>query len=105
MTKWTQPKVISFFFNFALLLHAKSIIISDLDYKQLTNLSDFEKWLLKPFDFNYDRFQLYWMHVVPHKSFFMKKISKVAVLKELLEKSLKSDFDQHLSNMYVKYFI
>ncbi len=94
-----------FFFNFALLLHAKSIIISDLDYKQLTNLSDFEKWLLKPFDFNYDRFQLYWMHVVPHKSFFMKKISKVAVLKELLEKSLKSDFDQQLSNMYVKYFI
>lgn len=93
------------FFNFALLMHAKEITLSETNLSQLENLSDFEKWLLNPFDYNYAQFQMYWMYVVPHKSFFMKKISKLVILKELLEQSLKSNFDQELSNMYVKYFI
>lgn len=93
------------FFNFALLIHAKEITLTETNLLQLENLSDFEKWLLNPLDFDYTQFQLYWMRVVPHKSFFMKKISKVSILKELLQNSLKSNFDQEFSNMYVKYFI
>lgn len=101
-----NTKVSNFvFFNFALQLHAKGIDLNETQLSHLTNLSEFEKWLLNPVDYNYDNFQMYWMYVVPHKSVFMKKAGKVAALKELLELRLRNEFDQELSNMYGKYFI
>lgn len=93
------------FFNFALLIHAKEITLSKMNLMQLENLTDFEKWLLNPFDFNYDLFKIYWLNVIHPKSQFLKKISRIVTLKSTLEKSLKSEFNQELSYIYVKFFI
>lgn len=103
--KMDNTKTDFVFFNFILLMHAKEINLSETNLSQLEDLSDFEKWMVNPFDYNYDQFQMYWIPVIPHKSFFMKKIGKVKILKGLLENSLKCNFNQELSNIYVKYFI
>lgn len=93
------------FFNFALQIHAKQINLSETNLSQFTNLSDFEKWLLNPIDFDYNHFEIFWLRVIHHKSLFMKKIRNVDDLGEILKNYLKSNFDHELSSMYVKNFL
>jgi len=93
------------FFNFALQIHAKEINLSETNLAQFTHLSDFEKWLLNPIDFDYNHFEIYWLRIIHHKSAFMKKIAGLEPLRKILQNKLKSEFDQELSDLYVKFFI
>lgn len=92
-------------FNFALLVQHKGIIFTKSQRKKLTDLSDYETWLLSPDQFDYKFFKCYWLKSVFRKTIFLDKIRGIQEIKDLLQEELKSGFNQELSEIYVKYFI
>lgn len=93
------------FFNFALLVQTKNIQISKEQLNEFNHVSDFEKWILNPDDFNYDLFQSFWLKTISHRPILLGKLSSIVDIREKLKESLHSEFDQELSNIYVKYFL
>jgi hypothetical protein len=93
------------FFNFALLVHFKNIVLSEVQREKLKDLSNFENWLLDPHQFDYSLFNIYWLTSIRRKSIFLNKIKSIQEIKHLLEKELRIEFTQDLSEIYVKYFI
>jgi len=92
-------------FNFALLVQHKGIVFTTSQRKMLTDLSDYETWLIDPHHFDYKSFKCYWLISVFRKTIFLDKIKGIEEIKHLLEVELKREFNQELSEIYVKYFI
>ena len=100
---WTNLDFV--FFNFALLVHAKKITLSDFQREKLKDLSDYEKWLLDPLKFDYSRFNVCWMSSIHRKSIFLNELKEIEQIKNALQVELRREYSQELSEIYVKYFI
>lgn len=93
------------FMNFTMLIHRLEIKLNPNQSNKFKNLIDFEKWLLNPDDFDYKLFKVYWLKPISHSKFFLTKIKNNKYIKTHLENELRSNFNQELSNTYVKYFM
>lgn len=93
------------FMNFTLLIHRLEIKLNSDQLNKFKNLIDFEKWLLNPDDFDYNFFKVFWLKPISHSKFFLTKIKSNKHIKTYLENELRKEFNQELSNTYVKYFM
>ena len=104
--KGRESKVWNYTFsNFTFLIHALDISLSPNQISKFTNLNDIEKWLLDPHNFDYSLFQGFWLKHIIHSKKYITKIKIIPEIKTALEKELKEEFNQNLSNLYVQHFI
>ena len=90
-------------FNFILLIYILNIDFDDHRLKVLTNLSEFEKWLLNPIGFDYSKFQSEWILAANHP-FILNKLKGIDVIPKAIDSSLKDNFNPKLAEIYFRYF-
>ena len=93
------------FIKFTMLIHELEINLNPNQSNKFKNLINFERWLLNPDDFDYKLFRVYWLKPISHSKFFLTKIKNNKYIKIHLENELRKEFNQELSNSYVKYFM
>lgn len=91
-------------YNFIILLN-----ILDFDkYSKLldvfTELSDYEKWLLKPKDYNYGNFDVKWL-LASDNIYILNSLKGISELKNIVDKELQQNFDAKLSEIYYNYLL
>lgn len=96
------------FDNYAMINLINQVYFHDIPFstpalKQLTNLSDFERWALNPFQFDYNIFRPEWLMAVDNES-VLKRLAKVEQIGLSLYEFLKGGYQQQLAEIYFRYF-
>ncbi|MBI3218576.1 MAG: hypothetical protein HYZ44_03620 [Bacteroidetes bacterium] len=93
-----------YFYNFVLLLHQLGIPSTNEALRQIEKLSEFDKWILSPDTFDYEKFNAEWLLAIWIES-FLPELKKVTELPELVKTQLKKSYDPRLAEILVKYFL
>jgi len=92
------------FYNFVILL---SILGIDRQSKLLNvfkSISDYEKWLLRPKDYDYSNFDVKWLLASDNK-YILKSLRGIKDLLNVVDSELKKEFNPTLSEIYYKYLL
>lgn len=98
-----EPELKSYsFINFVSLIYVLDIDPSDRRVKQLTNLCDWQEWILNLDNYDYSKFKTEWI-LIFHHEVILKRFGRVPQIKEEVDKVLKKDYHLRLAEIYVKY--
>ncbi|UOG77625.1 hypothetical protein MTX78_25005 (plasmid) [Hymenobacter tibetensis] len=91
------------FLNFALLIYEKNIPFDTTALQQLTDLPDFESWLIRPDEFDYELFDVNWLTVLrPYKAFFTR-LRTIAPLHYATKHYIENNFNPDVYTLYNKH--
>lgn len=62
------------------------------------------KWLSNPEAFDYETFEPIWL-IYYKNEYYFERFKKIPAIKQAIEKSLKNNFNDELSKIYIEYFI
>jgi hypothetical protein len=91
------------FENFALLVYLLKIPFDDIRLKRLTDLSDYESWLINPESFSYEKFNPEWLHATSNL-YFLDRLKLVDHIRDPLRKYLLKNHNSDLAEAYFKFF-
>lgn len=74
-------------------------------FGKLKDLNDFERWLLDPVKFNYQKFDCQWLIEIDGFSYILRKMSNIPEILLSVEKSLELDFNPVLAKIKYRYLI
>lgn len=92
-----------YFYNFALLVYDRELDFRRPELALFTNLSDFERWLLNPLDFDYAHFDADWLRALYHAHFF-PRLHGVRPLVRALHTRLARTCSPELYRLYFRHF-
>lgn len=94
------------FLNFiSSILHSKTRTFHDQIIKEnLTNLSQYQKWLIDPINYDYKNFKVDWIQM-SDIDIVLKHLGKSSKLKNLILNDLKLNPDKNLSQLYIRMII
>jgi len=92
------------FFHYAYLVYKLNIAFDRVELKSFTNLNSFESWLLNPFGFNYDSFEVNWLTDI-NNPIFLNRLKSISKIKSAIEAELDISFDATLAEIRYKYFL
>ena len=87
------------YFDFILMVSKLNINIEIDSFKQLTNLNDFERWLLDPLNFDYQIFNSDWLIEISDYPAVLNRLSDVGKIKLIIEDRLVIDFHPVLAKI------
>jgi hypothetical protein len=91
------------FIRLALIVYKYNIDFEMEDLKVVTNLNDFEKWLLNPNKFNYEDFDADWL-LDCNNPIFLNRLKGDIKIAKALDLKLKYSFNSDLASIKYKYF-
>ena len=91
------------FINYILIIYKSQIDFHHAELKLFTDLNDFEKWLLNPFDFNYQKFDAKWLLDISN-SIILDRMRTIDDIALKIEFELKKEFLPTLAEIKYKYF-
>lgn len=92
------------FHNATIFLYNMGVKSNDLRLKKLTNLSEYEKFYVFREKYDFTNFKIEWLQLIKWEV-VQKEISKIRVLKKIIEKYLKENDNKEIAELYTKYFI
>ncbi|MDR6300633.1 hypothetical protein [Mesonia maritima] len=92
-----------YYFHFIILLNLIEIDRNSKVLKKLTNLSEYEKWLLNPKEFNYSNFDAKWI-LAADNIYILKSLQNISDISIAIEIELRKEFNSRLSQIYYEYF-
>lgn len=102
--KYGKHKFTDFLFiNYVLILYNYNIDLSRPEIKLLTDLNDFEVWILNPDQFNYNKFVANWLIDLDFSA-VLDKLKGNDEIGKKIEIQLADKFDPKLAEMLYKYF-
>jgi hypothetical protein len=91
------------FINFALVIYIRDIDFGWVKSKNVMNLNSFEEWLINPFEFNYENFNVRWL-VEIESCIVLNKLKGNKVISEAIDKELRLNFQSDLAEIKYRYF-
>ena len=94
----------SSFINFILLLYITNVDLNDKRLKLLTNLCDWQEWLVNLETFDYTRFKSEWLllfFTIQESAF--RKFAQIDAIKEAVRQELKKEYQPKLAEIYTKF--
>jgi hypothetical protein len=92
------------FIGYACLIYSHNIPFNKPELKLFVNLSEFERWLLNPIDFNYENFNAKWLLTI-YDTIIINSIKGNREIANSIEKQLETEFDPILAEIKYKYFL
>jgi hypothetical protein len=89
--------------NFALLVYDKQLDFRRPELALLTRLSDFERWLMNPVDFDYAQFDVNWLRALYGHRFF-SRLRGIQPLVRALQAQLDRTYSPELYRLYSRHF-
>lgn len=89
------------FYNFIILLNILKIDTESELLDGFTNISDYEKWLLKPKKYDYSNFNAKWI-LAADNVYILKSLKGIKSLINAVETELKREFNSKISEIYYK---
>ncbi|WCC46674.1 type IIL restriction-modification enzyme MmeI [Tenacibaculum finnmarkense] len=93
-----------YFYNFIILLNILKIDRKTDLLKVFTNISEYEKWLLNPHEYNYSKFDAKWI-LASDNRYILSSFQGIKELNIAVEKELKKEYNKKLSEIYYTYLI
>lgn len=87
------------FYNFIILLNILNIERNVELLEGFNHISNFEKWLLNPNDFDYSNFNIKWI-IAADNVYILKNLKGIKPLIKSLENELKKDFNSRIAEIY-----
>jgi hypothetical protein len=87
------------FINFIFLFYKRKINPKRQELKLLTNINDFERWMLAPRQFNYRNFNQNWLYDLQNTS-IIKSLKNIKPLNDFVKIELDKKFDVRLADIY-----
>ena len=91
------------FISYILIVYSFNIDFEQTDLKSLTNLNDFESWLINPVKFDYNLFNTKWLKDV-NKPVILNRIKDNQDIKKAIGLELQNNFDSTLAEIKYNYF-
>jgi hypothetical protein len=92
------------FFNFALLIYKKEIPFDAPALSSFSNLPDFERWLIRPDEFDYKLFDVNWLTALMNLKPFFARLRAISFLRQAVEQHLEIEFNPAIYALYHKHF-
>lgn len=89
------------FYNFIILLNILKIDRKSELLDDFNHISDYEKWLLKPKEYNYSNFNVKWI-LASDNVYILKSLKGIRPLINAVEIELKKEFNSKISEIYYK---
>jgi len=91
------------FIHYAYLVYKLKIDFGSKEVKSLTNLNDFETWLLNPFEFDYGKFDAKWL-IDLDSPIYLNRIKGNDKIKTAIDQELEGSFEPILAKIRYTYF-
>jgi hypothetical protein len=91
------------FLNFVIIVHKRHIDVKRSEFKIFTDLTDFETWLLNPYDFDYRKFEVSWLLNI-YDTIIIEELKEIQQIACIIEKELHENYNPILSEIKYKYF-
>lgn len=92
-------------YNFLLLIYLLDIDFIREELKVFTDLSEFEKWMINPFIYNYTNFDANWLLSIENREFVYERIKSITEIKVAVEKSLIKEYNAKLAEIYFRQLV
>ena len=92
------------FLDFALLVYEKEIPFDAPALRLLTGLPDFERWLMRPDEFDYDLFNVNWLTALLNRKSFFARLRIISPLCHAIKRYLEAEFNPAVYALYHKHF-
>lgn len=92
------------FLNFALLLYEKDIPFDAPALSLFSDLPDFERWLIRPDEFDYELFNVNWLTALMNYRQFFTRLRAISALRQAVERHLAAEFNPAIYGLYHKHF-
>ncbi len=92
------------FYNFVILLNILDFDRNSELLDLFTEISDYERWLLRPKDYDYSNFDAKWV-LASDNIYILKSLKGIKELSKAVEKELKKEFSSKLSEIYYKHLV
>lgn len=89
------------FYNFIILLNILKIDRKSELLDGFNHISEFEKWLLNPNEYNYKNFNAKWI-LAADNTYVLKSLKEIKPLIKAVENELKKEFNSRISEIYYK---
>lgn len=86
------------FYNFIILVRRSQVSAKDPRLSVLTNLSNYEQWLINPDDFNYDFFDPEWL--IASNQVILETIRHIPSIRKMTYEHLQKNYSDELSKIY-----
>ena len=97
-------RIVNYRFNeFIEFIYRKGITLSEEQLNCFTNLIDYQRFLLNPSEFDFEKFEPIWL-LVWRSDTYLTRFKKIPEIKERLFTYLKSNADKKLAGLYFEYF-
>lgn len=90
-------------YNFLLVPYILDLSFDLAEFKLLTTLSPFERWLANPVDFDYQDFKAEWLKAA-RSTYILNRLKGNENIRLAIAEELKANFDKQLAKVYFKYF-
>lgn len=99
-----EPQLSNYcFVNFAFLIYALDIDISNDSVNVLTDLVDWQKWLINLENFDYSKFKAEWILIANHEVFY-ERFKQIPQIGKKIKETLKQEYHERLAKIFIKYF-
>lgn len=92
------------FYNFVILLNILDVDRNSILLDCFTEISEYERWLLKPKEYDYSKFDVKWI-LASDNNYILKSLKGINELLNAVEKELKREFNLKLSEIYYKHLV
>ncbi|WP_353150376.1 hypothetical protein [Chryseobacterium sp.] len=93
------------FINFILLIYELDIDFEKKELLLLSNVNEFEAWLLNPKHIDYHKFDVTWLYEIHEFPNILSKMGNISEIANAIDKFLLNQFDSILLEIKYKYFI
>lgn len=90
------------FYNFIILLNILKIDRSIEELNDLTEISEYHRWLLNPKEYDYSKFDAKWV-LASNNKYLLQSFTGIKEIANTVEVELKREFNPTLSEIYYKY--
>lgn len=87
------------FYNFVILMNILKIDLQEIKPNDFVNISNYEKWILKPKQFDYSDFDVKWI-LATQNNYILDSLKGIKELISAVENELKQKFDPILAKTY-----
>lgn len=91
------------YMHFAYIIYKLKIKFDDKKLEKVKKVNQFEKWILNPFEFNYENFDSKWLLDVNYPC-FLDRLMTIDDIKVCLELELKENYNNALAKIRYEYF-
>lgn len=90
------------FYNFVILLNILNIDRNSELLDLFTEISEYERWLLKPKEHDYSKFDVKWV-LASNNGYILDSLKEIEDIKNAVENELKKEYNPTLAEIYYKY--